>query len=570
MPKLNLEKELDHMFREDLIVACQYWGVDVSTSQSGESFSKMLAERMRNDEYRERMFQTFTPREIDLLGILALSGGAMSYDRLKPFRKLYSYGQLNQTEKDLRKKGIIIRRMMSRLTDTGREVAEFKILEFFLPHLVEYFTARPKPDPAKPEKARNFVDKRDTILVDMLLLVSYLAKNEVNMTSAWEFPKREAEHIQEAMSKSTEDRFERVQKLTRKAGAYRIVEEDRVIPGNITALFEGRQDVVSRRLLLSSLGRTRAIWATPDQPTEYTLNLAICRLRQATQEEWISIQEMRDWIRSELFSENQPLKWIQVDEERVRMAMETPILLGLLEGAYKGKKLLGVRLTQVGESVISSEELTEVDSNETFFVQPNFEVTVYTSEMNYHKLYQLMLFTEPVKTDVVSTFRITDKSIFQSIELGYRDHEILEFLETESSKPIPKNVSRSIADWTSQTTFATVSSVTLFETESERDLEDLMLIEDFKSNVVRQIGQTAAVMKGDSETLIEDLKRHKVHIRQSGREVVASPPSDKAGVAEQMLLYGDQTAVDAPDDCIGCPALQSCNKVIRRKTRPVR
>jgi hypothetical protein len=139
----------------------------MSTSQSGESLSKILAERMRNDEYRERMFQTFTPREIDLLGMLALSGGAMSYDRLKPFRKLYSYGQLNQTEKDLRKKGIIIRRMMSRLTDTGREVAEFKILEFFLPHLVEYFTAKPTPDSEKPEKARNFLDERDTILIDL-------------------------------------------------------------------------------------------------------------------------------------------------------------------------------------------------------------------------------------------------------------------------------------------------------------------------------------------------------------------------------------------------------------------
>jgi hypothetical protein len=361
-----------------------------------------------------------------------------------------------------------------------------------------------------------------------------------------------------------------VQKLARKSGAYRIVEEDRVVPGNVQALFTGRQDLVSRRLLLSSLGRTRAIWATPDQPTEYTLNLAICRLRKATKEEWITVQEMRDWIRSELFTENQPLKWIQVDEERVRMAMETPILLGLLEGAYKGRKLLGVRLTEVGESVISSEELTEEDSRETFFVQPNFEVTVFTSEMNYYKLYQLMLFTEPVKTDVVSTFCITDKSIFQSIEVGYRDHEILEFLETESSKPIPKNVSRSISDWTSQTTFASVSSVTLFETESERDFEDLMLIEDFKQNVVRQIGKTAAVMKGDSEKLIEDLKRHKVHIRQSGKEVTESPPSDRTGVAEQMLLYGDQSGVESPDECIGCPALQSCNKAIRRKTRPVR
>jgi len=567
MRKESLEREMEHMFREDLAKAYQYWGIDVSSSRTGDSLTKMLAEKMNDPDSRDRVFKTFTDGERDLLGTLVLSGGALSYDRLKPYRKIYSYGQLNQTERDLRKKGIIIRKMMSRLTDYGREVAEFKVLDFFQIHLKEYFSRKPTPVPEKPKHIRSLVDERDTLLIDALILVSYLAKNEVRLTGSWEFPKREIDHIKNAMSKPTEHRFDLVQKMARKAGAYAIVDEDRAVPGKVEALFLGEQDEVSRRVLFSALGRSRAIWATPDQPTEYTLNLVICRLREATQEEWISITEMREWIRSELFIEGQSLKWIQVDDNRVRMALETPVLLGLLEAAYKGKNLEAVRLTQNGEAVITRKRISKTEDRDTFIVLPNFEITVFSSEMNYYKLYNLMLFTMPVKTDVVSTFRITDRSIFQAIEVGLREHQILEFLEKESSKRVPKNVIRSIKDWTSQTTFATVSDVMLFETENERELENLLLIRDFGSNVVRRVGPTAVIIAGDMEKFGEKLRKHKCNIKITGKQSIESEVSKGTAITEQVLLYGDQMAADVPKDCVGCPAIATCNRVARRKAR---
>jgi hypothetical protein len=567
MRKESLEHEIGHMFREDLAKAYQHWEIDVSGSSTGDSLTKMLAEKMNDPDSRNRVFKTFTDGERDLLGTLVLHGGALSYDRLKPYRKIYSYGQLNQTERDLRKKGIIIRKMMARLTDYGREVAEFKVLDFFQIHLKEYFSRKPTPSPAKPKNIRSLVDERDTLLIDALIIASYLAKNEVRLTGSWEFPKREIDNIKNAMSKPTEHRFDLVQKMARKAGAYTIVDENRAVPGKIEALFSGKQDEVSRRVLFSALGRSRAIWATPDQPTEYTLNLIICRLREATQEEWISITEMREWIRSELFIEGQSLKWIQVDDNRVRMALETPVLLGLLEAAYKGKKLEAVCLTQNGEAVIARKRKPKTENGDTFIVLPNFEITVFSSEMDYYKLYNLMLFTMPVKTDVVSTFRITDRSIFQAIEVGLREHQILEFMEKESSKRVPKNVIRSIKDWTSQTTFATVSDVMLFETENERDLENLLLIRDFGSNVVRRVGPTAVIIAGDMEKFGEKLRKHKCNVKIAGKQSIESEVSKGTAITEQVLLYGDQTAADVPEKCVGCPAIATCNRVARRKAR---
>ena len=568
MPKVTLEKELEHVFREDLLVACKKWGIDVTGADTGDSLIHMLADKMKDPKERKRVFSTFTQLEKDLLGVLTLSGGAMSYDRLKPFRKIYSYGQLNQTERDLRKFGIIIRRMMSRLTEYGREVAEFKVLEFFIPHLREFFESLPEHQTEKPKKAKKFVDERDSLLIDILLLVSYIAKHDVKMTSSWEFPKREIDHIKEAMSQPTDERFEVVQKFARKAGVYTIVEGDRVHPSKVDTLFAGEQHLVARRLLLSALGRTRAIWATPDQPTEYTLTLAICRIRQGNREEWIGIEELRDWIRSELFQENQPLKWIQVDEDRVQMALETPLLLGLIEAAYKGKKILGVKLTEVGARVLQEGSVpSKLEDRETFFVQPNFEISAFTSEMEYQKLYRLMLITKPVRTDVVSTFKITEESIFEAIESGLREEDLIGFLEKESSKPVPANVERSIKDWTSQTTFTTISDITLFETENERDLEMLRYIPQFEKHVLRQIGPTAVIVTGDMDDLSENLRKRKCMVKRT-RESHEPDVTPGTEITEQVLLFGTEHSIeDVPWDCEGCPAIQSCNKIIRRRAR---
>ncbi|MHA2005062.1 MAG: hypothetical protein ACW960_13285 [Candidatus Thorarchaeota archaeon] len=63
MPKESLQKELEHVLREDLMFACQYWDIDVSGSDSGTKLVSLLAGKMKDKETRDRVFGTFSPTE---------------------------------------------------------------------------------------------------------------------------------------------------------------------------------------------------------------------------------------------------------------------------------------------------------------------------------------------------------------------------------------------------------------------------------------------------------------------------------------------------------------------------
>ncbi|MEM4735912.1 MAG: helicase-associated domain-containing protein [Candidatus Thorarchaeota archaeon] len=564
MAREPLEKELEQANRDDLIVACQVWGVDMSSVSSGTSLITLLAEKMKDKAERDRVFDSLPQNEKDLLGMLALNGGAMSDERLRPYRKIYSYGQLNQTERDLRRKGIVIRQMMSRQTEFGREVAEFKVVDFFLPFLIQYFSRKPKSRPELMERAKTFVNERDSLIVDLALFLAHITKNDVRMTSSWEFPRREIDHMMSVMSKPTEERFDTVQRIARKAGLYTVESGDRPIPTRVGEYLSGNHVAVARRLLMVFLGRTRAIWATPDQPTEYTLTLAICRLRESSTDEWISIDEMVEWIRSELFMENEPLKWIQVNAERVAVALEPAINLGIVEAAYRGTHLLAVKLTQVGACVITGTKAERIPSGDVLVVQPNFEVSCYTSDMDYAKLYRLMLFTDPVKTDIVSTFRITERSVFQGTSTGMSVDQMIDYLQRESSKQVPANVIRSMKDWASRIIGVTLENVVLLETESEAQLESLLFRHELKEFLVRRVGPCAAVVKGDTEELARLLRENRCRVRlpneKAAHETVEPPPTFDLG-----MQLGEIEISDVPSACEACPAIQSCNRVIRRK-----
>ena len=117
---------------------------------------------------------------------------------------------------------------------------------------------------------------------------------------------------------------------------------------------------------------------------------------------------------------------------------------------------------------------------------------------------------------------------------------------------------------------ADIEEVMLFETENEKDLDKMMLIPAFTKSIIRKIGPTAVVVSGDMEKFSDNLRKHKCMVQRK-KQTQEPERSKSSTVAEQFLLYGEEpTLEDVPDLCAECPALQSCNKIIRRKGRTQR
>ncbi|MCK5265686.1 MAG: hypothetical protein KAR03_08765, partial [Candidatus Thorarchaeota archaeon] len=78
------------------------------------------------------------------------------------------------------------------------------------------------------------------------------------------------------------------------------------------------------------------------------------------------------------------------------------------------------------------------------------------------------------------------------------------------------------------------------------------------------------IVTGDMDDLSENLRKRKCMVKRT-RESHEPDVTPGTEITEQVLLFGTEHSIeDVPWDCEGCPAIQSCNKIIRRRARAKR
>jgi hypothetical protein len=169
-----------------------------------------------------------------------------------------------------------------------------------------------------------------------------------------------------------------------------------------------------------------------------------------------SVYSLKSFIanaRSTLFSVNQPYRWVHFTEENVwRILSEKLMLLGIVECASLNKENRLFRLTPTGGfclGKISEKKLLKKHSARVgkFMVHPNFEVTLVSKELHSKTNLELAMFSEPVKLDTVSVFKITRDSVSQGLSYGLTTEDMTSFLSENSKGEVPQNVEYSIKDW---------------------------------------------------------------------------------------------------------------------------
>lgn len=112
------------------------------------------------------------------------------------------------------------------------------------------------------------------------------------------------------------------------------------------------------------------------------------------------------------------------------------------------------RLTPLGLAIFGApEHLWSSPQTRPFLVvQPNFDVVAYLDQTDAQGIGSLALLLENAKPTLgaVQSFRITQQSYYQALELGFTHDQAVTLLQQVSQHSLPDNVLRTLEDWASR------------------------------------------------------------------------------------------------------------------------
>jgi hypothetical protein len=131
------------------------------------------------------------------------------------------------------------------------------------------------------------------------------------------------------------------------------------------------------------------------------------------------------------------------------------------------------------------------DPQSAILVQPNFEVLVLQPDSRV--LWTLMRVADLVRHDRVSAYAINKESVLRAVETGLSPEEIIRFLDQNTGKRLPQNVSQSISDWARLIKHTHVRRLTIIEVDDPAVLDELIASRKTRKYLERRISPTIAV-----------------------------------------------------------------------------
>lgn len=397
---------------------------------------------------KDKSIPTLNNDERALLSIILMNKGTITGTKLKRiYLDKYSYWEMQSTEKRLQERGLLFKR---REKESGEEL-EYAVQKESISHLSKMFLFKGLTPVKKGQiepisstlcgeySALWYLWHLDSDLNYNILFKSRLTKNKASERKVEERFYMEGENVRflinllknPSITKFLkENRYEKWSDLI--ASPHTVIKE----LFNTTKYSLREDDVLGRE----DVGK--------DNIDFFFEELSALKI-----EMWYPLRAFVSNSRSTLFVCNQPFRWIHFNEENVWNILHQKLrMIGVVETATGKDKERFLRLTTLGGYCIgriSEKKLIKTLSSRRgkIMIHPNFEVTVVSKELDPKAILNLAFFSEPVKSDTVSIFRITKESVREGRRLGLSTADMISFLKENSKCEIPQNVEYSIGDW---------------------------------------------------------------------------------------------------------------------------
>ncbi|GMV93231.1 MAG: hypothetical protein AMXMBFR82_30090 [Candidatus Hydrogenedentota bacterium] len=120
---------------------------------------------------------------------------------------------------------------------------------------------------------------------------------------------------------------------------------------------------------------------------------------------------------------------------------------GMVDLADEGKLF---RITPLGRYALGvgpAPEEADDGAKDAVVVQPDFEVIAYLDRCSPDLRRRLDLFCERLRGGPVSTYRLTQDSVYRGVRSGVSSDEFIRIIESHSSRPVPPNVREQFSTW---------------------------------------------------------------------------------------------------------------------------
>lgn len=120
---------------------------------------------------------------------------------------------------------------------------------------------------------------------------------------------------------------------------------------------------------------------------------------------------------------------------------------GMVDLADEGKLFRVTPLGRYALGVGPAPEEIDDGAKDAVVVQPDFEVIAYLDRCSPDLRRRLDLFCERLRGGPVSTYRLTQDSVYRGVRTGLSTEEFLRIIESNSTRPIPPNVREQFTTW---------------------------------------------------------------------------------------------------------------------------
>ena len=402
-------------------VTLKAWGIDLKTPK--EEVVNSLKEKMQNESNIESVFNSFSIKEKEFLGILLMAGGTKKQqDTQNIFIEKYSFWTFEEVIKTLEINLLVLDGMDGVIkTYVVNPILKDKLIDIFkkVPEEIEVNNLEIRKD-------------KNLLISDLILFLSFVAKEELKLTAKKEISKKDQEEVIEKLHIKNESRFQFIESLALDFGLIKISGDQYILTDKINEILP-ITDVDLIRLFfkyiffgLESVEGFKRKEVFISRVNELNIRIILDSIKNVEIGKSIYTKSFIKKLQNTLFDEKDENRWIYFDEKFFEKVISDYLLwLGIVDGGFKEGKMMSFSLTEFGKELLTSErkgskeptiyydKSKRSEQKKILFMTPNFEISVLSEEIDKIALFDLNRFADIDKADVVSLYKITSETIMK-------------------------------------------------------------------------------------------------------------------------------------------------------------